>query len=155
MLATSALLAPHFTAAELNVAGAGVPDPVVANARQVAAWLEAVRSILGVPVRVTSGYRTVAQNVAAGGATDSDHLVGLAADFEAVGLTPYAVYRDLMQAQRDGRLPPFDQLVYYVGDNHVHVGLGARYRGHILLKTTEGSYVALAGNLASRLRGFV
>lgn len=153
-LAANVLLAPHFTASELRVTEA--PDVIVNNARRVAAWLEVVRALLGNrPITVTSGYRTPDQNQKAGGEPTSDHMTGLAADFEVAGLSPFQVYNQLVAAQKAQALPAFDQIVFYAADNHIHVGLGARMRGELLFKTTEGSYVALAGAYLSQLRGYL
>lgn len=152
-LAAAVKLAPHFTAGELGVTDA--PDQVVANARTLAAWLENTRAIFGAPIRITSGYRTLAHNAEVGGSATSDHVNGLAADFTVDGLTPFQVYGKLVAAQKAAQLAPFDQIVFYVADNHVHVGLGARMRGQVLLKTAEGSYVTLAGAYLTKLRGYV
>lgn len=45
--------------------------------------LQAMRDELGVPIIVNSGYRCPAHNKAVGGAKDSQHLVGKAADITA------------------------------------------------------------------------
>lgn len=42
--------------------------------------LDYVREIVGVPLRLNSGYRTPAHNKAVGGVSDSAHTHGLAAD---------------------------------------------------------------------------
>lgn len=61
-----------------------------------AVMLERVRSTLGVPVVVTSGYRCPALNRAVGGVTSSDHTQGHAADIVAPGYgPPYAVAKAL------------------------------------------------------------
>ena len=151
-------LTAHFSLEELD--GGAAPPGIQANLLSVANWLEAARAILGVPLTITSGYRTADHNAQVGGSSTSDHVIGLAADFEARGLTPYQVYQQLQAAEDAGTLPAFDQLIYYVADNHVHVGLGRNgpmgtLRGQVLLATTEGSYVALAGELVTRLRGYV
>lgn len=156
MLAGSVALAMHFTAHELGVDVPEATNAIVENAKRVALWLETVRGLLdGRRVFITSGYRTPKHNQEIGGSDGSDHVVGLAADFEVEGLTPFQVYRRLSDAQSKGLLPPFDQLIYYALDNHIHVGLGPKMRGEVLLKTAEGSYVALAGSYLSKLRGYV
>lgn len=154
-LAATALLAPNFTARELGADQPEADAPIVGNLRRVASWLQVVRGILGVPLRVTRGYSTPARNTEVGGAATSDHVTGLAADFVAVGLTPFDVYQQLNRAQESGALPAFDQLIYYAADNHIHVGLGYQQRGQVLLKTTEGSYVQLAGAYVTKLRGYL
>lgn len=42
--------------------------------------LDQARELVGVPFRVTSGYRCQAHNKQVGGSPDSEHLIGLAAD---------------------------------------------------------------------------
>ena len=49
--------------------------------------LEAFRAIAGKPVIVTSGYRCPEHNKAVGGAKNSQHTQGLAADIKVTGLT--------------------------------------------------------------------
>jgi zinc D-Ala-D-Ala carboxypeptidase len=155
-LLASERLAPNFTAHELGADDAAATTEIVANLRTVADWLQAARVLVGNrPIRVTSGFRTAARNEAVGGSATSDHPRGLAADFVVVGLTPYQVWEELKVGQGLGRLPAFDQLIFYAADDHVHVGLGERLRGQVLLKTTEGSYVHLAGEALAKLRGYL
>lgn len=155
-LTSGALLAMHFTAHELGADNPAVTDPTVANLRYTASWLETVRGILGDrPIVVTSGFRTPEHNAEIGGAQNSDHTVGLAADFEVEGLNPYQVFTRLQAARAAGQLPAFDQLIWYAADNHVHVGLGPQLRGQFLLKTTEGSYTSLVSSAVRQLRGYV
>lgn len=154
-VASSTRLALNFTAAEL---GADKPDAtpvIVENLRTVAGWLQVVRSILGVPIRVTRGFSTSTENVEVSGSPTSDHPNGLAADWIAIGLTPYQVYQKLTDAQRERRLPAFDQLILYAVDDHLHVGLGRRMRGELLLRTSEGTYVQLLGSYVSQIRGYL
>lgn len=42
--------------------------------------LDAVRKQFGKPIKINSGYRTIARNKKIGGVTNSSHLRGLAAD---------------------------------------------------------------------------
>jgi len=44
--------------------------------------LQRLRTIVGKPFRITSGYRTVEFNARVGGAPNSQHLVGRAADID-------------------------------------------------------------------------
>jgi len=163
-LTSGALLALHFTARELGADNPAATDPVVVNLRYTASWLEAVRGIVNedVPdgerprrIFVTSGFRTPEHNAEIGGSATSDHVNGLAADFEVEGLTPYQVFTRLQAARAAGRLPAFDQLIWYALDNHIHVGLGPQLRGQFLIKTTEGSYTSLVSSAVRQLRGYV
>lgn len=153
---SNTLLAPHFAASELGADDPDIPSVALANLQDTTApGLERIRAILGTPLDITSGWRSVAHNAAIGGDPASDHPNGLAADFEAEGLTPYQVYTRLRAAQANGQLPPFDQLIFYALNNHVHIGFGAGMRRQWLLKGTEGSYTSLASSVVSQIRGFV
>lgn len=97
-------LTPHFTMAELmastTAARLGIdntPAPeLVPRLVLTAEMLERIRSTLGVPVIVTSGYRNRAVNAAVGGVTSSDHTQGHAADIVAPGYgTPTQIARSL------------------------------------------------------------
>ena len=54
--------------------------------KYVAGTLEEIRAVLGVPLRVTSGFRNNALNKAVGGSATSGHTKGLCADIIPVGL---------------------------------------------------------------------
>lgn len=72
-------LSPHFSRSEFRDHRTGEligPDP------QLVAVLERLRSLDGRPLRVVSGYRSVGTNTAVGGARNSQHLYGRAADLE-------------------------------------------------------------------------
>jgi len=148
MMAPNTPLAPHFTAHELGADNPDIPGWALSNLYQTAEWLEAARSLLGVPLVLESGWRSAEHNAAVGGSDTSDHPNGLAADFKARGLSLYAAYRKL----RDNPLPPFDQLIFYPLDGHIHVGLGPRLRREFRLKLAEGGYPILTPSLESRLR---
>ena len=50
--------------------------------------LQQLRDRVGRPIIITSGYRCEAHNRAVGGATDSQHLLGKAADIQVEGMAP-------------------------------------------------------------------
>lgn len=97
-------LSEHFTLVELvasNKATAlridNAPAPeLLPRLVLVAEMLERIRSTLGVPITVTSGYRCQPLNRAVGGVTSSDHTQGHAADIIAPGYgTPYEIAKVL------------------------------------------------------------
>jgi len=64
------------------------------NARRAMYKLEALRKKLGnVPITVNSGFRSIAHNAAVGGASDSMHLYGTAADLDVPGVSNKTVYQ--------------------------------------------------------------
>jgi zinc D-Ala-D-Ala carboxypeptidase len=120
-------LSPHFHLSELTVSSVGERaglrnDPLpphIRNLQRLAITLEAVRSLLGdKPITVLSGFRSPAVNKAVGGADQSAHLQGLAADIicPAFG-TPRQICERLIESKL-----VFDQLIQE-GGRWVHIGL--------------------------------
>lgn len=156
-LASGALLAPHFLASELGADDPTASGTVVANLRTLAQYLEQVRAILGVPLRVTSGYRPPSDPLSIAEPT-SDHPRGLAADVVPLGVSQYQAWKQLTGARDAGALPPWDQLIFYPVESHIHVGLGERRRGEVRVKvlTETGKFLApLNADLVQQLRGYV
>jgi hypothetical protein len=97
-------LTPHFSLAELTASSTAArlgldntpPQELLPPLILTAEMLERIRSTLGCPVIVTSGYRGPALNRAVGGVTSSDHTRGRAADIVAPGYgSPYQVAKTL------------------------------------------------------------
>lgn len=60
-------------------------DEIIQNLHNLAETLEDVRKVLGKPIIISSGYRSIAVNRLVGGAANSFHTKGLAADFTCPG----------------------------------------------------------------------
>ena len=97
-------MTPHFTLKEMIASATGerlgidnTPRPEHLDKLTLTAeLLERVRTLLGCPVIVTSGYRCMQLNIAVGGVTSSDHARGQAADIVAPSFgTPYEVAKRL------------------------------------------------------------
>lgn len=78
------------------------------------AILQAIRDALGGPVTITSGYRTVTHNANVGGASNSFHTKGMAADIVVSGKTTAQV---AACAETVGALG----ILRYITDGFVHV----------------------------------
>jgi len=109
-------LSPHFTLEELTfsqyAARTGTPNsPSIAQVsnlkRLCVELLEPARLVLGVAFHIDSGYRSPGVNAAIGGAVNSAHMDGRAADVVPIGL-------DLAQAFDRLRASalPFDQIIF-------------------------------------------
>jgi uncharacterized protein YcbK (DUF882 family) len=82
---TATHYSPHFTRAELNCKGPECrgkqpPAAIQTNLGKLARDLEQLRDELGHPLSVLSGYRCPAHNANVGGASQSQHMQGTAAD---------------------------------------------------------------------------
>jgi hypothetical protein len=120
------MLSAHFSLAELTISQAATrldidntPNEAQAdNLRRLAETLEQVRSVLGKPVTVNSGFRSAAVNVAVGGVPTSEHCDGRAADIicPAYG-NPYQVAKAIYDAGLE-----FNQLILEFGQ-WVHISI--------------------------------
>jgi zinc D-Ala-D-Ala carboxypeptidase len=121
-------LTEHFLLAEFTRSDTAqaqgidnTPDETeLAEIQATAELLEAIRALLGGhPVTISSGFRCPSLNAAVGGASDSAHLYGAAADFEVPEFgTPLEICKAL--EPRLGELQ-IDQLIHE-NDSWVHVG---------------------------------
>lgn len=109
----------------------------LANLRELAATLELVRSVLGHPIHISSGYRSPALNRAVGGSVTSDHANGLAADFTCPG---FGSVQPVCEAILAAGIQ-FDQLIYEQGATEwVHLGIGTRMRRQVLSWSPKSGY---------------
>lgn len=84
-------LSTNFTEAEFRCRGTGrLPDGGM-NPRLIDA-LQSIRDHYGVPVTITSGYRSAEHNRAVGGSPNSQHVHGNAADFAVQGVPAPEVF---------------------------------------------------------------
>ena len=123
-------LTPHFTLAELTYSSTaeinGIDnspnDDELAELTKTAELLEEIRSILGAPVVVSSGFRCEEVNTLVGGAENSAHRWGGAADIEAPEFgDPLAICKAIEPHMVTLGI---DQLIYESGGGAywVHVG---------------------------------
>jgi hypothetical protein len=100
-----------------------------------------VREYFGVPIFVSSGYRSAALNKAIGGSSTSDHNLGKALDLDQDGHGNGVTNADVFKFIKDNL--EFDQLIWEFGTDKnpdwVHVGYrkGAN-RKQILKAVREG-----------------
>lgn len=143
-------VSPHFSLAELTTTQvrefldvqAAPPPDVRGNLFRLAVLaLEPARSIVG-PLRVNSGWRSPGLNAAIGGARNSAHLAGLAADVVPVVLDVREGF-DRLAASRIA----FDQLIFErpskSGAAWIHMAIapkGQAARGECLALYAPGRY---------------
>ncbi len=116
------------------------PAPaIVANLTRLAVLLEQMRALVGAPISISSGYRSPALNKAVGGAANSAHVLGLAADVSTAKLTSKALAMLIRQSDI-----AFDQLIYEGSWVHIALSAGAPRRQVLTAKFAGGgvSYVA-------------
>lgn len=84
--------------------GAAFPEDVKTNLAELAENLQVLRDHFGRSVTVTSGYRSPAHNVRIGGASDSFHVRGMAADLQIAGVAPRVVYNAIELLIKSGKM---------------------------------------------------
>lgn len=144
-------LSPHFLLDEFTVsqeaARRGIDNTPTAEAMQnlpkLAQLMEAVRIHLGVPITISSGFRSKALNDAIGGAPGSQHLTGQAADFIAPGFgSPLTICCHLVdQASVD-----YDQLIQE--GRWVHISWSPKPRRQVLTAHFVGGRVHYTPGIA-------
>ena len=133
-------LSSHFALEELvATAHRGIdnrPPPAVRIAlRDTAQQMEAVRRVLGDrPISFNSGFRCAQLNAAVGGAANSAHLSGHAADFNCYGFgDPGEVCHALDRSDLE-----FDQIIEE--GSWVHISFDPRMRRQVMTRTRTNGY---------------
>lgn len=112
-------ISEHFSLTELTFSSTAArlmipndpPDEAIEELERLCAViLEPTRALLDVPMHTDSGYRCPAVNAAVGGAADSAHLFGRAADEIPIGMDLRAAFDKIR-----GSAIPFDQLIIEAG----------------------------------------
>lgn len=147
-------LSPHLSLAEVVASESArklgldnTPTPEhEENLRALAgAIFEPLRVNMGVPVYISSGYRSPAVNAAlgAGAARKSQHLLGQALDLDQDGHNTGLTNREVFLWVRDNL--PFDQLIWELGDDlnpqwvHVSYDPHGKRRGEVLRASKAAS----------------
>lgn len=140
-------LSPHFSLMEFTKSATGIragidntptPDQIANLAVLCNEVLEHIRDHFG-PVRIVSGFRCLPLNILVGGAKNSQHCNGEAADIEVPGVTML----DLFTWCREN--VKFDQLALeFVDPNEphsgwIHISYGPRMRGEVLVIDKHGT----------------
>jgi hypothetical protein len=134
-------LSPHFDLAEMVWSDFAIrhaldntptPEAIIHLRILCVTTLELVRSIWGLPVTVTSGFRSPLVNTGIGGSKTSQHLTGNAADFHIHGVGNLDVIRGIVHSTT---FIPFDQLIYEGGEGgwiHISHSTQGKQRREIL-----------------------
>jgi hypothetical protein len=125
-------LTEHFDLNELTISETGArlgldntpSEEIIANLKLLCEiTLEPLRDYLGKPISITSGYRSIEINDAIGGAIDSQHTKGQAADIHVSGMTTEGLYQAIKASK-----VPFDQLIQEFNQwAHVSYSINPRY----------------------------
>ena len=116
-LNANAKLSEHFLLGEFTKSGShpniyNVPThEAIANLKHLCQWLEVLRERSGGPIVINSGYRSPQLNRAVGGASNSNHLTGCAADIRVTGFEQVIRYAAILLDYADESHQEFDELL--------------------------------------------
>lgn len=128
-------LSPNFTLDEATFSETAVrlginnqPSPEqLENMKKSAQGMEAIRKVLGKPIRVNSWLRLPELNKAIGGSKISSHMDGWAIDFVCPAFgEPYTIAKALKDSEIQ-----FDQVIFEFG-RWVHVSFAPEMRNQFL-----------------------
>jgi uncharacterized protein YcbK (DUF882 family) len=109
--------------------GTGVPWNLVENVQKLADNLQALRSSLGKPVHIISGYRNPTYNKRIGGAKRSYHMKAMAGDIRVNGMTPKAVKAAIELLIAEGKMEQGGVGIYKTFVHYDNRGRKARWSG--------------------------
>lgn len=118
------------------------PQSVMRAILRTATGLEGVRTLLGAPIIISSGYRSPALNKAIGGAANSQHVKGEAADFICPGFgSPLKICKAIVASGIK-----FDQLIHE--GKWVHISFADTNRREVLTAKFDPAGAAYTKGLA-------
>ena len=144
----NARLSQHFTLGELcktsvKTADGNIPSHVhIENLKRLCGWLERLREKSSLtpgpspkgegsryketPIVINSGYRSPAVNKAVGGAQNSNHLTGCAADIRCLGIEQALRYATTLLDISDESKEDFDELLIEKSSRSIWVHFAVR-----------------------------
>lgn len=130
------------TAARMQINNEPGTIPLINLQKLCEKILQPLRNAYGLPIFINSGYRSAALNATIGGARNSQHMLGQAADITARHCPPigYDAAVDYDFRKENKRLfsliislkLPFDQLIDEKSYSWIHVSYGPRNRRQVL-----------------------
>jgi uncharacterized protein YcbK (DUF882 family) len=98
-------LTKNFSLQEFNSKdGSPMPKEVFENIILLANNLQVLRDELKASIKINSGYRSPAHNKKIGGAKNSTHTLGMAADIVVSGFTPKQVAETIDRLVKEGKM---------------------------------------------------
>jgi uncharacterized protein YcbK (DUF882 family) len=95
----------HFSLSEFNSHdGVEVPKDYRGNIQKLMEQLEALRTELGTPIFINSGYRSPSHNKAVGGVSNSQHLYGKASDIRTLTHSPSQIKNAIEKLISEGKM---------------------------------------------------
>ena len=85
--------------------GSEMPEGVFKRVLRLSNALQEIRWYIGLPIRITSSYRSLKYNRIIGSKDTSQHVKGNASDLQVKGMTPFELYNIIEIMIEDGKIP--------------------------------------------------
>lgn len=122
-------LSTNFNLEEFASADGTAPSgEVLKNLTELAKNLEVLRKHIGQPIRVTSGFRSREHNKKIGGATNSFHVLGMAADIQVSKMSPEQVAKAIELLIAEGKMKEGGLGIYRTWVHYDVRGTKARWK---------------------------
>jgi len=122
-------LSTNFSLDEFASADGTAPSgEVLKNLTELAKNLEVLRKHIGQPIRVTSGFRSREHNRKIGGATNSFHVIGMAADIQVSKMSPEQVAKAIELLITEGKMKEGGLGIYRTWVHYDIRGTKARWK---------------------------
>jgi len=98
-------LTKNFNKSEFECkCGCEMPEDVLFEIQKLAAQLQTIRDFIRKPVKLTNAYRCPKHNKAVGGVSNSQHILGKAADIQIKDLDSAEVYKTIDNLTEHGHI---------------------------------------------------
>jgi uncharacterized protein YcbK (DUF882 family) len=84
--------------------GCDMPDDVLLEVTKLASQLQYIRDFVRKPIKLTNAYRCPEHNKEVGGVSNSQHILGKAADIQINDLDPSEVYKTIDNLTEHGHI---------------------------------------------------
>lgn len=98
-------LTNNFNKSEFDCkCGCEMPEEVFLEIQKLACQLQHIRDFVRKPIKITSSYRCKTHNKSIGGVSNSQHILGKAADIQVEDILPSEVYKTIDNLTEHGHI---------------------------------------------------
>jgi uncharacterized protein YcbK (DUF882 family) len=98
-------LTNNFNKSEFDCkCGCEMPEEVFLEIQKLACQLQHIRDFVRKPIKINSSYRCKTHNKSIGGVSNSQHILGKAADIQVTDISPSEIYKTIDNLTEHGHI---------------------------------------------------
>jgi uncharacterized protein YcbK (DUF882 family) len=98
-------LTNNFNKSEFDCkCGCEMPEEVFLEIQKLASQLQHIRNFVRKPIKINSAYRCKTHNKSIGGVSNSQHILGKAADIQVTDISPSEMYKTIDTLSNNGHI---------------------------------------------------